>query len=120
MKHLHRLHRWLIRAWTLICISIITPVAAFAADNPDITTGLTDVTNTTVADKIIKIATGVGAIAGAVAVCMLIYAGIKLTTAPNEKGQAEAKGMMVNVLMGLGVVGLAVMLVGFVAYLIKV
>ena len=115
-----RVNRLLKRAWALICVSIITPVAAFAAENPDITTGLDDVSNTTVANKIIKIATGGGAVAGAVAVVMLICAGIKLSTSANEKGQAEAKGMMVNVLIGLGVVGLAVMIVGFIAYLIKV
>lgn len=110
------------RVWaavtTVVCI-VMTPLIAFAAENPDISTGLDSVDSSTLADKIISIATGAGAIAGAIAVCMLIYAGIRMATATNEQGQAQAKGQIVQVLLGLGIVGLAVMIVGFVAYLVK-
>lgn len=113
------LKKFLVRAWLAVCMAM-TPLVALAAENPDIATGLDNVDSATMADKIISIATGVGALAGAVAVVMLIYAGIKMATATNEQGQAQAKGMIINVLIGLAVVGLAVMIVGFIAYLIKV
>ncbi len=110
--------KFLYSIW-LAAYMAMMPLVAFAAENPDISTGLDSVDKSTLADKIISIATGVGALAGAIAVAMLIYAGIKMATATNEQGQAQAKGMILQVLIGLGVVGLAVMIVGFVAYLIK-
>lgn len=102
-----------------IFIIFIFPAVAFAAENPDISTGLENVDKNALADKIINIATGAGALAGAVAVVMLVYVGYRMVTATNENGRAEAKGHFVQVLLGLGVVGLSIMLVGFVCSLIK-
>ena len=66
------------------------------------------------AGKIISIAGGIGALAGAVCIAMLVYAGIRLTTATNEKTRAEAKDHIKHALMGVAIVALAVLIVAFV------
>lgn len=102
-----------------VLICLIPAAAAFAAENPDITAGLDSVNQNTLAGKIISIGSGLGGLAGAAAVLMLINAGYKMITANNENDKSAAKEQFKNVLIGLGVIGLAVMIVGFVAYLIK-
>jgi len=99
---------------------LVTAQCALAADNmPDITTGLpTDVQAKTLADKIVAIAVGAGALIGAVAVGMLIYVGFNLATATGDRKKAEIKEHATNIFIGLGVVALAVMIVGFAAKLI--
>lgn len=116
---MRKLRSYFCGLWMVICTAMMPAIAFADPESPDITTGLSGVEASTVAEKVIGIATGIGAIAGAVAVGMLIYSGIRLATASNEQGQAQAKGQIFQVLLGLGVVGLAVMIVGFVAYLVK-
>jgi len=110
----------LIQVKTFLLALFVSVQCALADNIPDITTGLpTDVQAKTLADKIVAIATGVGALAGAIAVVALIYAGFVLTTATDERRKAEAKDLLKNIFVGLALVGLAVMIVGFVAKLIK-
>ena len=113
----------LIQVKTFLLVLFVLAQCALAQTQngiPDITTGLlTDVQAKTLADKIVAIATGVGALAGAIAVVALIYAGFILTTATDERRKAEAKDLLKNIFIGLFLVGLAVMIVGFVAKLIK-
>lgn len=103
---------------TTVYFTLIFPVVAFAAGEEGISAGLEDVDGGTLAEKIISIATGIGALAGAVGVVMLIYVGYRMVTATNEQGRADAKGHFVQIMIGLGVIGLAVMMVGFVCSLI--
>jgi amino acid transporter len=111
-------------ALTTAVFILINTTTAFATNNTngvavDITAGLGQVDNATLAEKIIGIATGIGAIAGAIAVAALVYVGFRMATAVDERARAEAKEHMMQILIGLGVIGLAVMIVGFIAYLIK-
>ncbi|SFH34431.1 hypothetical protein SAMN05660649_04832 [Desulfotomaculum arcticum] len=107
---------------TLFCVMIFSyflyPGISLAAENPDITAGLDQVDAKSLADKFILIAVGVGALSGAVAAGMLIYLGFKLKTG-NERSRSDTKEHIMYVFIGLGVTGLAVMIVGFAAFLIK-
>lgn len=93
-------------------------VSAFAAENVDITAGLTEVSSNDVAKKIIYVAVGGAAISGSVAVGMLIYLGYRLKTATEQK-RAEVFEHIKYVFIGLAVVSLAVVTVGFYAFLLK-
>ena len=107
-------------AVSAIFMFIANAATAFAAaNNPDITTGLTNVKASDLATKIINIATGIGAVAGAIAVAALIYVGFRMATATDERTRAEAKAHMMQILIGLGIIGLAVMVVAFIAFVIK-
>ncbi|MGB9825377.1 MAG: pilin [Desulfofundulus sp.] len=89
-------------------------------NNPDIGVGIIGtVNNVTLANKMIQIATGIGSVAGGIGVLALVYVGFKMITAKNEHDRAEAKQHFIQVLIGLGVIGLAVTIVGFIAYLLK-
>lgn len=107
---------------TLLCVIMLGfflwPGVSFAADNPDITAGLDQVDADDLANKIIFIAVGGGALSGAVAAGILIFLGYKLKTG-NEKTRSDTKEHIMYVFLGMGVVGLAVMFVGFTAFLIK-
>ena len=104
---------------------LITPALA-ADDTPsssgsgtvDVTAGLSNVSSADLAGKIIKIATGFGTLAGAVAALALIYLGFKLKIS-TEQQRAETKQHIVYVFMGLGLVAFAVLIAGFTANLMK-
>lgn len=102
---------------TLATLAMATPVFA-AASNPDITTGLGNVDSGTLANKILSIGIGVGALSGVVAAFMLIFLGFKLKTG-KEDTRAKTKEHIMYVFIGMGVVALSVVIVGFAAYLIK-
>lgn len=104
--------------WGLLAFNLILPALSHAAENPEIITGLDAVETSTLASKIITIGTTIGGLAGAVAVVMLILTGFKLTTAANEQAKAEARSHFVQIITGLVVIGMAVVIVGFVANVI--
>ncbi|WP_041274474.1 TrbC/VirB2 family protein [Desulforamulus reducens] len=97
-------------------LALATPCFADPA-NPDITTGLGNVDAKTLADKILKIFIGIGALSGVVATAMLIFLGFKLKG--GENARMKAKEHILYVFIGLGVVALSVVFVGFAAFLIK-
>lgn len=103
-------------AAALIVTSLLTSVALAAG--PDITTGLDNVDAPTFAGKVMKIAIGVGALDGVAAAGMLILLGMKLKGV-GQKGREETLDHLKWVFIGLGVVGLASIIIGFAAYLIK-
>ena len=90
-----------------------------ATTNPDITTGLSAVTSATLATKIVTIAVNIGALAGGVAAIALVVLGFKLKSG-NERARAETIEQIKYVFIGLGVVGLAIAIVGFFTSIIKV
>ena len=102
----------------LLAMLFLAAVPAMAADSVDITAGLSNVDKSALAQKIIAIATGIAALAGAIGVISLIYAGFRFMSG-GEKERAEAKQQIIFTFAGLGLTGLAVMIVGFIAYLIK-
>jgi len=65
-----------------------------------------------------KLGEGIAAIAGGLAVIMLIYFGIRMVTALEEQARADAVKGIQRVIIGLAVVGLALILVEFVAWAI--
>jgi len=107
---------------TLLCVlmlgCLIWPGVLFAADNPDITAGLEQVDADELANRLIFIAVGGGALSGAVAAGLLVFLGFKLKTG-NERSRSDTKEHIMYVFIGLGVVGFAVIIVGFAAFLIK-
>lgn len=105
----------------IISLCIITfafVVPAFAVEPPNIVVGLDQISAEALANKILKIALGVGALSGVIAAAVLIYLGFKLKTG-TEKTRSETKDHIVWVFAGMGLVGFAVVIVGFAAYLIK-
>ncbi len=103
----------------LVLALLVAAVPSFAAPtDPDITTGLQNVDAATLADKILNIFIGIGALSGAVATAMLIYLGFKLKTG-KEETREKAKDHIRYVFIGMAVVALSVMIVGFAAFLIK-
>ncbi|SHE98631.1 hypothetical protein SAMN02745218_01219 [Desulfofundulus australicus DSM 11792] len=93
---------------------------ALAVENPNIGAGvLTEVNQEAMAEKILNIAIGVGGIAGGIGVLALIYVGFRMVTAASDHTRAEAKQHFLQILIGLGVIGLAVTIVGFIAFLVK-
>lgn len=107
----------------LLVPAVATSFALFKAlpvfaDNPDITTGLQQVDAATLAGKILKIAIGIGALDGVLAAGMLILLAMKLKTV-KEKGREESLTHIQWIFAALGIVGLACILVGFFAYLVK-
>lgn len=94
-------------------------VPAYAASDPDIATGLNSVDGSTLAEKIISIATGAGALIGAVAVGAMIFTGFKLATSTTEQKRAESLTHLMWSLGAVGIVGLSLVIVGFVAKLVK-
>ncbi|MFX4261175.1 hypothetical protein ACOBQJ_03125 [Pelotomaculum propionicicum] len=103
---------------TTLYFTLIFPVMAFAAEN-GINAGLETVDSEALGSKIVGIATGFGALIGAVAVGMLVYSGFRLATATTEQAKAEAKGHFIQVIIGVAVAGLAVTLVGFICQTIS-
>lgn len=113
---------------SMVVRSLLVPAAALSfilfkalpvfAENPDITVGLQQVDASTLAGKILKIAIGVGALDGVLAAAMLILLAMKLKAA-GEKGRMESLDHMKWVFIALGIVGLACVIVGFFAYLVK-
>ncbi|MCF8010046.1 MAG: hypothetical protein K9L17_04660 [Clostridiales bacterium] len=102
-----------------IClVTVIFPEISLAVENPDITAGLEQVDANTLANKILKIALGVGALSGVVAATILILLGFKLKTG-NERTRSDTKEHIMYVFIGLGLTGLAVLIVGFFSFLIK-
>lgn len=93
--------------------------AAFAAGEIDVGTGITQVDKAVLADKVLKVGTAFAGIAGAVAVLALIFTGLKLMGTTNEARRAEAKQQFIWILGGLALIGLASVVVGFVAWVIK-
>ncbi|AEG14422.1 hypothetical protein Desku_0822 [Desulfofundulus kuznetsovii DSM 6115] len=94
--------------------------AALAVENPDIGAGvLAEVDKAAMAQKILNIAIGIGSIAGGIGVLALIFVGFRMLTATNDHTRAEAKQHFIQILIGLGVIGLAVTIVGFIAFLVK-
>lgn len=85
----------------------------------DIDTGINQVDKSQLADKIKKIAFGFGSIAGAICLVLLIVVGLRMMSAGSEQKRAEAKQHFVQILIGLGVIGLAEVIVGFVVWLLK-
>jgi len=84
----------------------------------DVSAGLAAADKSALAQKVISIATGVGALAGAVGVIMMIYCGYKMMTSTRENERAEAKGQFISVLIGMAIIGTAVLVVSFLANLI--
>lgn len=114
-------HKKFILVLSVLCFfSVVAslPGALFAVENPDITTGLNQVDASALAEKILKIGLGAGALAGTVAAVMLIYLGFKLKIG-NERSRSDTKEHIMYVFIGLALVGLAVVIVGFFAFLIK-
>ena len=116
---------------TLLFNLFFLTIPALAADPPadisasggsgiaiDVTAGLSNISSADLAGKIIKIATGFGALAGAVAAMVLIYLGFKLKVS-TEQQRAETKQHIIYVLAGLGLVAFAVLIAGFTANLLK-
>ena len=95
-----------------------TSAAQAAANMPDITAGLNDVSAGDLAGKILKIAIGAAALSGVIAAAVLTYLGFKLKTG-GEKDRAETKEHIMWVFLGLGLVGFAAVIAGFAAYMIK-
>jgi predicted permease len=77
------------------------------------------VTADVLANKIIAIAGAIGGLAGAICIAMLVYAGIRLTTATNEKTRAEAKDHIKHALIGVAIVALALLVVAFIVTILK-
>lgn len=98
----------------------LAQVVLAAADNPDIGGGvLNQVDKAQMAQKILNIAIGIGSIAGGIGVLALIFVGLRMLYASSEHVRAEAKQHFLQVLIGLGIIGLAVTIVGFIAFLVK-
>ncbi|MEW6697313.1 MAG: TrbC/VirB2 family protein [Bacillota bacterium] len=85
---------------------------------PDIATGLNSVDAKALADKLLKIFIGLGALSGVIATAMLIILGFKLKTG-KEETRAKTKEHIMYVFVGMGVVALSVTIVGFATFLIK-
>lgn len=109
--------RYLLAPAAAISFFLFSAFPVFA-ENPDITVGLQQVDASTLAGKILKIAIGVGALDGVLAAAMLILLAMKLKAA-GEKGRMESLDHMKWVFIALGIVGLACVIVGFFAYLVK-
>lgn len=102
-----------------LCFTLLTLAGpSFAVEPPDITVGLDQVDANTLADKILKIALGGGALSGVIAAGMLVFLGFKLKTG-NERTRADTRDHIKWVFIGMGVVGFAVVIAGFAAFLIK-
>ncbi|MBM7854964.1 hypothetical protein JOC37_001344 [Desulfohalotomaculum tongense] len=110
-------HQKPVLAFLILCFLLISE-PSFAVDNPDIGTGLNQIDAKTLADKILKIALGASALSGVIATIVLIFLGFRLKTG-NERVRSEVKEHIMYVFIGMGIVGFAVVLVGFAAYLIK-
>jgi len=106
---------------TLIALIIILvfSVQALADTTIDIGAGLDDVSKEALANKIKDILVTIGYFAGIIAVGSLIFSGFKLATAGNENKRAEAKSQIMWTLGGVVLVGMALMIVGFVASLLS-
>lgn len=95
-----------------------TPVAFGAGDTIDVGSGLNTVDQSTLAKQIISILTSVGYFIGVIAVGSLIFNGFRLSTG-DERKRAEAKTNILWTLAAVVLVGMALLIVGFVAGLIK-
>ena len=111
--------RKMMGALTSFALSLLIPAMAWAAGDVDIGTGITQVDKAALAARILKIGEAVGGTAGAIAVLALVFLGLKMATAANESARAGAKEQFIWVLIGLGVIGLAVTVVGFIAWVVK-
>ena len=105
--------------FSITAVGNVFAATSTTTTNPDITTGLTAVTSTTLATKIVTIAVSIGALAGGVAAIVLVVLGFKLKSG-NERARAETIEQIKYVFIGLGVVGLAIAIVGFFTSIIKV
>lgn len=104
---------------TLLLVFVTIAAPCFATTTvPDIGTGLNSINTNTLADKLLKIFTGIGALSGIVATAMLIVLGFKLKVS-NERDRATTKEHIMYVFIGMGIVALSVIIVGFAAFLIK-
>lgn len=100
-----------------LLITTLFIAKAFAADNIDITSGLQVVDSKQLASKIMAIALGVASLSGVGAVIMLIYNSSKL--GGKEKTREEGIDGIKWALIGLVVIGLSSIIVGFIAYLVQ-
>ena len=101
----------------LITFFVVTPTS-LAVDAPNISAGLDNVSPEALAGKIISIAIGGAAMAGAVAAVMLTYLGFKLKTG-GERDRAETKEHVMWVFLGLALAGFAAVIAGFAAFMIR-
>ncbi|NPV89575.1 MAG: hypothetical protein HPY50_02210 [Firmicutes bacterium] len=116
MKFIQRSKTLLLSAFFFLFYTL----PALAVDNPQIGTGLdSSVDQAQLADKFLKVSTGVGALIGAVCVGVLIYNGFRLTTATNEKTRAEVKEHIVYAFGGIALVAFALVIVGFVTNILS-
>lgn len=100
----------------LSLMTAIYATNAFAASTIDISGGLQTVNSTQMAGKIMAVAIGIAGLAGATTVIMLMYNGGRL--GGKEKTREEAKEGITWSLIGLVIIGLGSIIVGFIAYLI--
>lgn len=109
-----KLLRWL---WVWAPLLLLSPGTAYGID---ITAGLGNaVSASTLASKIVRIATTVGSLIGAVALGAFIWGAFQLATSGNEQARAQAKQKMVFALAGVALVGFAVLAISFWANLVK-
>lgn len=99
-----------------LLIIMLCAAKAYAADI-DITGGLQVVDSHKMAGKIMAIAIGIAALAGSATVIMLMYNAGKL--GGKERTREEGKEGIQWSLIGLVVVGLGAVIVGFMAFLIQ-
>lgn len=105
----------LVLIFCLMLFSMLTP--AFAVEGPKITTGLDQVDSDALANKLLKIAIGGGALSGVVAAIVLIILGFKLKVG-GEQSRAKTKEHIVYVFIGMGLVAFAIVITGFAAFLL--
>ncbi len=102
----------------LFILCIFTMPALAEGNVIDVGSGLAAVEQNQLAEKVLDIVTGIGYFIGVVAVGALIYSAFQLATG-DERKRAEAKTHIFWTLVAVVLVGMALMLVGFVAGLIQ-
>ncbi len=103
----------------VLFILCIFTMPGLADDNViDVGSGLAAVEQNLLAEKILDIIKGIGYFIGVIAVGALIYSAFQLATG-DERKRAEAKTHIFWTLAAVVLVGMALMLVGFVAGLIQ-
>lgn len=109
----------IIKLLPLVTLFLLTIALPVMADPVSVNAGLgTTVDQDALATVIKDMAVKVGSLIGVVAIGALIFNGFRLGTASNEQKRAEALGSIKWSLLAVVLVGLAVMLVSFVASLL--
>lgn len=107
----------IIMALFIVGMLTIPAITAYAEGTIDVGSGLAAVEQDALAQKILDIFTGIGYFIGVVAVGSLIFNAFQLATG-DERKRADAKTHVLWTLGAIVLVGLALLIVGFVVGLL--